>query len=141
VHRRKGVPARRARDPLAAFLRYVEEIEHAVLARDSLRITSLLRKRTATHLPREVREELLLVSRMSRDSLRAPVQFFRFQHRMTQLAIAKEPLPTAQTELHFDVAPPTGSIRRSASQRAAARRLREKECADDDDASHEEPTA
>ena len=118
---RRRIPARRATDPLAAFLRYVEEIENAVLARDALRITALLRKRTATHLPREVREELLLVSRMSRDSLRAPVQFFRFQHRMTQLAVGKEPLPTAQTELAFDPPSPAGMIRRTEGQRAAAR--------------------
>ena len=107
---RRSARRRRDADPLARFLRYLEEIEDAVLARDAMRITALLRKRTATHLPREVREELLAISRMPRDSLRAPVQFLRFQHRMTQLAAGGERLPTAQT--------------RAAARSAARRRAR-----------------
>lgn len=116
------VPRRRAPSALAAFLVYLDEIERAVLARDALRITALLRKRTATHLPREVREELLLLSRASRTSLRAPIQFLRFQHRMTQLALGGERLPTAQTELRFDPPAPTGTVRRRSSgdRRSAA---------------------
>ena len=78
---------RRLASALERFLLYLEELEHAVLERNALRITALLRKRTATHLPRAVREELLAISRAPRDSLRAPVQFLRFQHRMTQLAL------------------------------------------------------
>ncbi|HVX39945.1 MAG TPA: hypothetical protein VHB25_10260 [Gemmatimonadaceae bacterium] len=106
--------ARRGRSrTLSGFLEYLGEIERAVMARDGMRITALLRKRTATHLPRAIREELLLVSRAPRESLRAPVQFLRFQHRMTQLSLAGEPLPTAQTELRLE--PSTaGSIRRNA---------------------------
>jgi hypothetical protein len=79
-----------------------------------MRITALLRKRTATHLPREVREELLMLSRASRDSFRAPMQFLRFQHRMTELAEGGESLPTAQTELAFEIPTPNGAIRRRA---------------------------
>lgn len=107
-------PARRRRDadPLTQFRRYLEEIEEAVLQRDALSITALLRKRTATHLPRSVREELLAISRMSRATLRAPVRFLRFQHRMAQLAVGGERLLTAQTELHFDAPVPAGTIRR-----------------------------
>lgn len=78
-----------------------------------MRITALLRKRTATHLPREVREELLAISRMSRESLRAPIRFLRFQHRMMQLAAGGEALLTAQTELALDAPSPAGIVRRA----------------------------
>ena len=110
MDKRAAVSSQRRRllDPLASFRAYLEEIERAVLRRDALRITALLRKRIATHLPREVREELLFLSRAPRESLRAPVQFLRFQHRMNQLAIGGERLPTAQSELRLE---PRGSQR------------------------------
>ena len=93
------------------------------MRRDALRVTALLRKRTATHMPREVREELLVVSRAPRESLRAPVRFLRFQHRMTQLAAGGEKLPTAQMELHFEARPSFGVIRvRELEERRAAAR-------------------
>jgi hypothetical protein len=117
---RPGIPARRRANPLSSFLAYLEEIETAVLARQALRITALLRKRTATHLPREVREELLALSRAPRESLRAPVRFLQFQHRMTQLARAGEPLPTAQTELRLEPPAPVGVIRLRADERRPA---------------------
>jgi hypothetical protein len=117
---RHGIPARRRTDPLASFLAYLEEIEHAVLAREALRITALLRKRTATHLPREVREELLALSRAPRESLRAPVRFLQFQHRMTQVALAGEPLPTAQTELGLEPPRPAGLVRLRMDERRPA---------------------
>lgn len=117
-------PVRRRRDadPLTQFRLYLEAIEEAVLQRDALGITALLRKRTATHLPRSVREELLAISRMSRTTLRAPIRFLRFQHRMAQLAAGGERLLTAQTELLFDAPVPGGSIRRHAAndRRSAA---------------------
>ena len=109
-------------DPLHRFLVYLREIEEALLRRDALRVTALLRKRTATHLPRSVREELLLLSRAPRDSLRAPVQFLRFQHRMTELARGGERLPTAQTELQLERRATAGTVRRrdGEERRAAA---------------------
>jgi hypothetical protein len=108
------VPSRRSDDALARFLVYLHDIELALASREPMRVTALLRKRTATHLPREVREELLMLSRSSRESLRAPIQFLRFQHRMAELAEGGEPLPTAQTELRLDVPAQTGAIRRRA---------------------------
>jgi hypothetical protein len=113
---------RRPSNTLRSFLAYLEEIESAVLRRDSLRVTALLRKRTATHLPRSVREELLLISRQPRESLRAPVQFLRFQHRMTQLSKSESRLPTAQTELELEPRAAAGSIRRRSNddRRSAA---------------------
>lgn len=113
-------PTLRRADALTNFLRYLDGVAHAVLARDAMAITALLRKRTATHMPREVREELLMLSRASRDNLRAPVQFLRFQHRMTQLAIGGERLPTAQTELHLDPPAPAGVVRRPDGDRRTA---------------------
>jgi hypothetical protein len=118
--KRRGIPATRRSNPLASFLVYLDEIEHAVLAREALRITALLRKRTATHLPREVREELLLLSRAPRESLRAPVRFLQFQHRMTQLALGGERLPTAQRELQLEPPAPAGVIRRRVEERRPA---------------------
>lgn len=118
--KRKGIPARRRSNPLANFLAYLEEIENAVLARQALRITALLRKRTATHLPREVREELLTLSRAPRDSLRAPVRFLQFQHRMTQVALAGEGLPTAQRELPFEPPIHAGVVRLRPDERRPA---------------------
>src|SRR5262249_30007083 len=115
-----GIPARRRSNPLANFLAYLEEIEGAVLARQALRITALLRKRTATHLPREVREELLTLSRAPRESLRAPVRFLQFQHRMAQLALAGEKLPTAQHELPFEPAAFAGVVRLQPNERRPA---------------------
>jgi len=130
VHR-PGIPARRRTDPLSNFLAYLDQIEAAVLERQALRITALLRKRTATHLPREVREELLALSRAPRESLRAPVRFLQFQHRMTQLARAGEPLPTAQTELRFEPPAAVGIIRRRIDEKRPAAA----EAADADDES------
>ena len=103
---------RRESDPLGRFLEYLKDIEQALMRRDAMNVTALLRKRTATHLPREVREELLMLSRAPRDGLRAPVQFLRFQHRMTQLALGGEKLPTAQTELRLEGKATAGAIRR-----------------------------
>jgi len=136
-------PARRTRnrrarnaagDKLANFLEYLNDIEEALGARDWLRLAALLRKRVASNLPREVREELLVLSRAPRSSLRAPVQFLRFQHRMTQLAKAGEPMPTAQTEIHLEPEADMGMVRRPSNgdRRAAAEPLTG---ARDDDAS------
>jgi hypothetical protein len=109
---------RRRDDALARFLAYLVEIEHALMRRDAMAVTALLRKRTATHMPREIREELLLISRAPRESLRAPVQFLRFQHRMQQLAQGGERLPTAQTELSLETKRAAGIVRRD--ERVAA---------------------
>lgn len=118
----RAIRTRRGDDKLARFLVYLREIEDALMRRDALQVTALLRKRTATHLPRAVREELLLLSRAPRDSLRAPVHFLRFQHRMTELARGGERLPTAQTELELEPPVVAGSIRRrdGDERRAAA---------------------
>lgn len=117
----RAIRPRRGNDQLQRFLAYLQEIEEALLRRDAMQVTALLRKRTATHLPRAVREELLLLSRTPRDGLRAPVQFLRFQHRMTELARGGERLPTAQTELELEPPLVAGIVRRpGADERRAA---------------------
>lgn len=120
-----GGGRRRRDDALRRFLAYLAEIESALVRRDAMGVTALLRKRTATHMPREVREELLSISRAPRESLRAPVQFLRFQHRMLQLAAGGELLPTAQTELSFESRRASGAVRRD--DRLAAARSRSAE--------------
>jgi hypothetical protein len=105
---------------MLAFLEYLDAIDRALTRRDSMDVTSLLRKRIATHLPREVREELVALAHAPRASLRAPMQFLRFQHRMTELARGGERLPTAQTELRLEGRPIEGAIRVGGERRAAA---------------------
>ncbi len=113
---------RRADDPLTIFLAYLREIEQTLLNRNWSQLSALLRKRRSSHLPREVREELLMLSRESRHSFRAPVQFLRFQHRMMQLALGGEPMPTVQTELALDSTGDMHAVRRPdpESRRVAA---------------------
>ncbi len=119
--RHEGARARSGASGLTSFLGYLDDIERAVLGRDALRLTSLLRKRTASHLPREVREELLMLSRAPRESYRAPVQLLRFRHRMRQLAAGGERLLTAQTELRLEPPASAGQARRrTAAERQAA---------------------
>lgn len=103
---------------MAKLTTYLDEIEAAFLARNALRVTALLRRRMAAHLPREVREELMVLSRAPRDGFRAPVQFYRFEHRIAQLSRGGEHLPTAQLE--FRLEPRTsGSVRRRTRSAAA----------------------
>ena len=104
---------------MAKLVAYLGELEGAFLARNALRVTALLRRRMAAHLPREVREELMILSRAPRDSLRAPVQFYRFQHRMAQLAKGGERLLAAQMELRLDAR--RGGVARRRARAAAAR--------------------
>jgi len=104
---------------MTKLVAYLGELEGAFLARNSLRVTALLRRRMAAHLPREVREELMVLSRAPRDSLRAPVQFYRFEHRMSQLAKGGERLLAAQMELRLD--PRAGGAARRRARSAAAR--------------------
>ena len=107
-------------DPMLGFLEYLEAIDRALAQQDSMAVTALLRKRISTHLPREVREELIALVHAPRASLRAPVRFMRFQHRMIELARGGEPMLTAQTELRLDRPPSEGAIRIDGERRSAA---------------------
>lgn len=104
---------------MTKLVAYLGELESAYLARNALRVTALLRRRMAAHLPREVREELMVLSRAPRESLRAPVQFYRFEHRMQELSRGGERLPVTQMELRLGA--PTGGTARRRARSAAAR--------------------
>ena len=106
---------------MTKLVAYLGELESAYLSRNALRVTALLRRRMAAHLPREVREELMVLSRAPRDSLRAPVQFYRFEHRIAELSRGGERLPVTQMELRLDATAPAGGAARRRARSAAAR--------------------
>lgn len=93
------------RDPnrsreLAVLMAYLDEIVDAVDSRDRDAIRPLLDDPLATHLPREVREELAMFA-AQRGGFRAPIRFLRFRFRMQQLAAAEEPFEDPQLELEL----------------------------------------
>jgi len=122
-----------ARSPLAAFLAYRGEIERSVLNRNWKQLAASLRRRTSSRLPREVREELVLLTRSSRNTMRAPVQFLRFQHRMIQLAADGGSMPNSQVEL--DLVPDSRAARRAGDGRRVAARKSDQTGDRDDDSS------
>jgi len=67
----------------------------------------------------------MVLARAPRDSLRAPVQFYRFEHRMAQLAKGGERLLAAQMELRLD--PRVGGTARRRARSAAAHAPAERE--------------
>jgi hypothetical protein len=84
---------------LAVLIAYLDEIVHAVDARDRERVSLLLDETIATHLPRELREELVLFAGQSANGFRAPIRFLRFRYRMLQLHSGEEPLDEIQLDL------------------------------------------
>lgn len=83
---------------LAVLIAYLEEIVRAIDHRERMAIPPLLDDVLATHLPREVREELALFA-AQRGGFRAPIRFLRFRFRMLQLAASEEPFDDPQLEL------------------------------------------
>lgn len=84
---------------LGVLVAYLDEIVHAVDARERDAIPRLLSQPNATHLPRTVREELALFAGQASGGFRAPIRFLRFRYRMIQLAAGEEHLPDPQLEL------------------------------------------
>ena len=84
---------------LGVLVAYLDEIVHAVDARDRERIPDLLAEPMATHLPREVREELVLFVRQGAGSFRAPIKFLRFRYRTLQLRAGEESTVAPQLDL------------------------------------------
>jgi hypothetical protein len=84
---------------LSALVAYLDEIVFAVDTRARAAIPALLRDSFATHLPREVREELALFAAQLAGGFRAPINFLRFRFRMLQLAAGEESLASPQMEL------------------------------------------
>ena len=87
-----------ARVELAVLIAYLDEIVSAVDHRERGTIPLLLEDVLATHLPRDVREELAMFA-AQRGGFRAPIRFLRFRFRMLQLAAADEPFDDPQLEL------------------------------------------
>jgi hypothetical protein len=87
-----------SRVELAVLIAYLDEIVRAVDSRDRRSIPMLLDDALATHLPREVREELAMFA-AQRGGFRAPIRFLRFRFRMLQLAASNEPFDDPQFEL------------------------------------------
>jgi hypothetical protein len=67
------------------LLHHVEALFRAMERRDTMRVVWLLGDPLAVHLPREVIEEVIALSRSPRDSLRAPMHLLRYYHRTAQL--------------------------------------------------------
>lgn len=67
------------------LLHHVEALFRAMERRDAMRVVWLLGDPLAVHLPREVIEEVIALSRAPRDSLRAPMHLLRYYHRTKQL--------------------------------------------------------
>jgi hypothetical protein len=84
---------------LAVLIAYLDEVVYAVDRRDRERVALLLDETIATHLPREVREELTLFAGQSAAGFRAPIRFLRFRYRMLQLRAGEEPLGEVQLDL------------------------------------------
>ena len=67
------------------MLAFLDTLCTALLARDSERISELLRHPLARALPRQVREEAMLIARRGGRSMIAPVQTLRLYHQTENL--------------------------------------------------------
>ena len=67
------------------MLAFLDSLCTALLARDAQRILDLLRHPLARALPRQVREESLLIARRGGRALIAPVQTLRLYHQTAHL--------------------------------------------------------
>jgi hypothetical protein len=90
---------------LATLIAYLDDVVRAIDTRDRASIPLLLEDALATHLPRDVREELAMFA-AQRGGFRAPIRFLRFRFRMLQLAAGEEPFEDPQLEL--DLGPGAG---------------------------------
>jgi hypothetical protein len=66
-------------------LAFLDTLCTVLLARDTQRILELLRHPLAKALPRQVREEAMLIARRGSQSLVAPVQTLRLYHQTAHL--------------------------------------------------------
>ena len=89
---------REARDALHRLTLLLDDIAGALVRREADRLRALLAEPMASHLPRQIREELAFVVHQPA-GFRAPIRFLRFRHRMLQLDAAGEGLPRPQLEL------------------------------------------
>lgn len=102
---------------LGVLVAYLDEIVHAVDGRARDNIPLLLDEPLATHLPREVREELATFAVQNANGFRAPIRFLRYRYRILQLA-AGDRLPL---EPQLDLGLGRGSGWRSAADESPPR--------------------
>lgn len=88
-----------SRVELAILVAYLDGIVSAIDRRARGEIPALLSDAMATHLPRDVREELSMFAAQPSGGFRAPIRFLRYRFRMTQLAAGEESLDDPQLEL------------------------------------------
>jgi hypothetical protein len=86
---------------LGVLIAYLDEIVGAIDRRNRAIVPELLRQPHATHLPREVREELALFAAQSASGFRAPIRFLRYRYRMLQLSAGEGALEDPQLELEL----------------------------------------
>lgn len=67
------------------MLAFLDTLCTALLARDAQRISELLRHPLARALPRQVREEAMLIARRGGRAMIAPVQTLRLYHQTAHL--------------------------------------------------------
>ena len=89
-----------------ALLRYTEALYRAVQGRDRVRTTWLLGDELSVHLPREVIEEAIVLSRLAPDGLRAPLHLLRYYHRTLQLLRGPEAAREREAQLAFEFGRP-----------------------------------
>src|SRR5258708_2340621 len=86
---------------LGVLIAYLDEIVHAVDARARDQVPLLLDEPIATHLPREIREELAAFAAQNANSFRAPIRFLRYRYRMLQLAAGECPPGEVQLDIRL----------------------------------------
>ena len=101
--------------PSDRFLAYLERLSDAAIARDRDELDKLMRMRLASHLPRQILDELEYVRRSKSANLRAPLKLMRYVHQMQQLATAPREGNQLPLELRErEISAPVGQMRRAA---------------------------
>jgi hypothetical protein len=97
----------RARRVRAQVLSLLDDLRAAIERRDAQAVWDVLDEATAVRtLPRAVREEALVIVRLSRKSHRAPIRLYQFQEQLRQLG--DEPLEWGDPD-QLDLGMPGGA--------------------------------
>jgi hypothetical protein len=105
--------------PSDRFLAYLERLSEAAIARDREELDKLLRMRLASHLPRQILDELEFIRRAKAGNLRAPLKLMRYVHQMQQLASAPREENQLPLELRErELSAPVTQMRRDGIRRA-----------------------
>jgi hypothetical protein len=74
-------------------LAYLDELYDAMMNRDQQRVRYLIEAVRASWIPREVREEVLAISRLPGTSVRAPIQLLRYMRVLEELTGENDEAP------------------------------------------------